>query len=51
MPLNNSLDHEEWFVSEVRHALKQVEVGEVLEHSEVVKRLERKRADGLDPDR
>ena len=38
------LDYEEWFVGEVRHALKQVEAGEVLEHSEVVKRLERKRA-------
>jgi predicted transcriptional regulator len=38
------LDYEEWFVGEVRHALKQVEAGEVLEHGEVVKRLERKRA-------
>jgi predicted transcriptional regulator len=38
------LDYEEWFVGEVKHALKQVEAGEVLEHSEVVKRLERKRA-------
>ncbi len=41
------LDYEEWFVGEVKHALKQVEAGEVLEHSEVVKRLERKRAAGL----
>jgi len=32
------LDYEEWFVGEVKHALKQVEAGEVLEHSEVVKR-------------
>ena len=38
------LDYEEWFVGEVMHALKQVEAGEVLEHREVVKRLELKRA-------
>jgi predicted transcriptional regulator len=37
------LDYEEWFVGEVKHALKQVEAGEVLDHGEVVKRLERKR--------
>ena len=41
------LDYEEWFVGEVKHALKQVEAGEVLTHSEVVKRLERKHAAGL----
>ncbi len=41
------LDYEEWFVGEVKHALKQVEAGEVLGHGEVVKRLERKRAAGL----
>lgn len=38
------LDYEEWFASQVRHALRQVEAGEVLDHREVVKRLERKRA-------
>jgi predicted transcriptional regulator len=51
MPVNNSLDHEEWFVGEVKHALKQVEAGEVLAHCEVVKRLEPTRKAQLDSDR
>jgi predicted transcriptional regulator len=42
------LDYEEWFVGGVKHALEQAEAGEVLEHGEVVKRLERKRAARLD---
>jgi predicted transcriptional regulator len=46
--IEHYLDYEEWFVGGVKHALKQVEAGEVLEHGEVLKRLERKRAARLD---
>jgi predicted transcriptional regulator len=38
------LDYEEWFVGEVKHALKQVEAGELIDHEIVVKKWERKRA-------
>ncbi len=38
------LDYEEWFVSEVKKGLKEVEAGELLEHEAVVKAWENKRA-------
>jgi predicted transcriptional regulator len=42
------LDYEEWFLGEVKHALKQVEAGQTLNHETVVKRWERKRAARVD---
>jgi len=46
---SNSLDYEEWFVSQVKHALEQVEAGEVIDHETVLKRCERKRTAKSDP--
>lgn len=51
MPESNSLDYEEWFVSQVKHALEQVEAGEVIDHETVLKRWECKRTAKLAPDR
>lgn len=42
------LDYEEWFVGEVKQALKEVETGKVVDHEAVVKRWERKRAARVD---
>jgi predicted transcriptional regulator len=42
------LDYEEWFVSEVKQALKEAERGRLLDHETVVKRWERKRAAKVD---
>jgi predicted transcriptional regulator len=42
------LDYEEWFVGEVKHALKQAEAGELIDHEAVVKKWERKRATEMD---
>ena len=42
------LDYEEWFVSEVKQALKETERGRLLDHESVVKRWERKRAVKVD---
>jgi RHH-type transcriptional regulator, rel operon repressor / antitoxin RelB len=42
------LDYEEWFVGEVKEALKQAEAGHVVDHGTVVKRWERKRAARVD---
>ena len=45
------LDYEEWFVGEVKQALKEAERGRVVEHETVTKRWERKRAAQVDPRR
>jgi predicted transcriptional regulator len=42
------LDYEEWFVSEVRQALKETEAVQLVDHVTVVKRWERKRAAKVD---
>jgi predicted transcriptional regulator len=42
------LDYEEWFVGEVKRALREAESGRVLEHQTVIKRWERKRAAKVD---
>ena len=42
------LDYEEWFVAEVKQALKEAERGRVVEHGTVSKRWERKRAAKVD---
>ncbi len=42
------LDYEEWFVSEVKQALKEAERGRLLDHETVAKRWERKRAAKVD---
>jgi predicted transcriptional regulator len=42
------LDYEEWFVAEVKQALKQADRGRVVEHDTVRKRWERKRAAKVD---
>jgi len=42
------LDYEEWFVAEVKQALKQAEAGQLVEHETVVKRWERTRAAKVD---
>ena len=42
------LDYEEWFVAEVKRALKEAERGQVVEHDTVRKRWERKRAAEVD---
>jgi len=42
------LDYEEWFVGEVRQALKEAEAGQFVGHEAVVKRWERKRAAKVD---
>lgn len=42
------LDYEEWFVGEVKQALKEAEAGQVIDHETVVKRWERKRAARVD---
>jgi predicted transcriptional regulator len=42
------LDYEEWFVSEVKQALKEAERGRLLDHESVAKRWERKRAAKVD---
>jgi predicted transcriptional regulator len=42
------LDYEEWFVAEVKQALKEAESGRLVEHETVVKRWERKRAAKVD---
>ena len=45
------LDYEEWFVGEVKQALKEAERGRLVEHETVTKRWERKRAAQVDPRR
>jgi predicted transcriptional regulator len=45
------LDYEEWFVSEVKQALKEVEAGKLVEHEAVVRAWERKRAAKVDAGR
>jgi predicted transcriptional regulator len=42
------LDYEEWFVGEVKQALKEAEAGQLVGHEAVVKRWERKRAARVD---
>ena len=42
------LDYEEWFVAEVKQALKEAERGRVVDHDTVSKRWERKRAAKVD---
>ncbi len=42
------LDYEEWFVGEVKLALKEAESGRLVEHETVTKRWERKRAAQVD---
>jgi predicted transcriptional regulator len=42
------LDYEEWFVGEVKQALKEAEAGQFLDHETVAKRWERKRAVKVD---
>jgi predicted transcriptional regulator len=42
------LDYEEWFVGEVKQALKEAEAGQLVGHEAVVKRWERKRAAKVD---
>ena len=42
------LDYEEWFVAEVKRALKEAERGRTVEHKTVIKRWERKRAAQVD---
>ncbi len=42
------LDYEEWFVGEVKLALKEAESGRMVEHETVTKRWERKRAAQVD---
>ncbi|HEV7989165.1 MAG TPA: hypothetical protein VGP23_11815 [Candidatus Binataceae bacterium] len=44
-----SVDYEEWFVAEVKEALKEVAAGTVVEHAAVVSEWERKCADIMDP--
>ncbi len=45
------MDYEEWFVDEVKQALKEVEAGKLVEHEAVVKAWERKRATKVDAGR
>ena len=45
----SSADYEEWFVAEVKEALKEVAAGTVVEHAAVVSEWERKCADIMDP--
>lgn len=42
------IDYEEWFVAEVKEALKEVKAGAVVEHEAVVRQWERKRAGKMD---
>ena len=42
--LERYLDYEEWFVGEVKEALREVEAGDLVEHETVLKAWERKRA-------
>ena len=42
------LDYEKWFAREVRAGLRDVERGRVVDHEEIVKKLEREREDYLD---
>jgi predicted transcriptional regulator len=37
------LDYEEWFVHEVKQALKEVDEGELVDHAVVVRKWEKKR--------
>jgi predicted transcriptional regulator len=45
------IDYEEWFVAEVKEALKEVRAGAVVEHEAVMRQWERKRAGKMDPRR
>jgi predicted transcriptional regulator len=51
MPDHNAFDYEKWFVDAVKHALQQVEAGQVVDHETVLKRLKLKLKVKLDPDR
>jgi predicted transcriptional regulator len=42
------IDYEEWFVAEVKEALKEVRAGAVVEHEAVMRQWERKRAGKMD---
>jgi predicted transcriptional regulator len=44
-----SVDYEEWFVAEVKDALKEVEAGAVVEHAAVLLQWECRRAGEIDP--
>jgi hypothetical protein len=41
-------DYEEWFIAEVKEALKEVRAGEVVEHEAVMRQWECKRARKMD---
>lgn len=40
--LTSSLEHERWFISEVEKGLAQADQGELIEHDEVVRRIEQR---------
>jgi predicted transcriptional regulator len=42
------IDYEEWFIAEVKEALKEVRAGEVVEHEAVMRQWECKRARKMD---
>ena len=42
------IDYEEWFVADVKEALKEVRAGAVVEHEAVMRQWERKRAGKMD---
>jgi predicted transcriptional regulator len=51
MPVNNSLDYEEWFVGEVKRALEEAEAGQLVDRETVVKKWDRQRAADVKPTR
>ena len=42
------IDYDKWFAREVKAGLRDVELGRVVDHEEIVKKLEREREDYLD---
>jgi predicted transcriptional regulator len=51
VPASRSFDYEDWFVREVKQALKEAEAGEVVDHEAVLEKWEHKRIAKSDRER